>query len=83
MASQTTGRYSQLVSYPNAKYIFYFLSLSIFIIGFANLYIFDGMTELYLGLPLWIWLQNVTFAIMIILAWIAVRLRAIARKGGV
>lgn len=83
MAGQTSAPSSQIVRYPTVKYVFYGLSLLVFLIAVGHLYAFRGMTNLYLGLPTWVWLENLTFIVMLVIAWIAVRLRAISQEGGV
>jgi TM2 domain-containing membrane protein YozV len=83
MADRTSTSHGQLVSFPNIKYIYYGLCLLIFLISIGQLYILTGLTGLYFGLPLWVWLMNIVFGIMILIAWIAVHLRRIAMKGDV
>jgi hypothetical protein len=82
MGGQATEAPGQLTAYPNVKYVFYGLAALVSLIAVGHLYVIQGATDIYLGLPLWVWLQNAIFAVMIVIAWIAVRLRAMAIEGG-
>lgn len=83
MAGQTTEPYGRLVRYPNVKYVFYGIALLVFLIAVGHLFVIKGMNDIVLGLPQWLWLQNGVFVLMIVLAWVAVRLRALAMERGV
>jgi hypothetical protein len=66
---------------PLAKAIFGTLLLLLVVIAVGHLYVLEGLTALYLGLPLWIWLElGVVFA-MLLIAWFAVQLVATATEG--
>ena len=82
MAGQTSAPNNQVVTYPTVKYVFYGLALLVFLIAVGHLYVFEGMTNLYLGLPTWVWLENLVLIVMLVIAWTAVRLRAISQEGG-
>ena len=57
---------------PTSKYVFLGLLALLVAIAVGHLYALAGLTDLYLGLPLWLWLQLVVVSVMLGLAWIAV-----------
>ena len=57
---------------PTGKFVFLGLLALLLAIAVGHLYAFAGLTDLYLGLPLWLWLQLVVVSVMLGLAWIAV-----------
>lgn len=65
------------------KYTFVALLLALLVIAVGHLYAFSGLTDLYLGLPLWVWLQLVVVFVMLGIAWYAVDLVTNATEGGV
>ena len=66
---------------PAAKYVFLGLLVLLLVIAVGHLYVLAGLTDLYLGLPLWLWLQLVVVSVMLGLAWIAVEIVS-APEGG-
>lgn len=58
---------------PVAKYVFLGLLALLLAIAVGHLYVLEGLTDLYLGLPLWLWLQLVVVSAMLGLAWLAVQ----------
>ena len=65
------------------KYVFFALLALLLVIAVGHLYAFRGLTDLYLGLPLWAWLQFVVVFVMIGIAWYAVQLVPTASERGV
>ena len=63
------------------KYAFLGLLALLLVIAVGHLYAFRGLTDLYLGLPLWIWLQLVVVFGMLAIAWFAVQLVANPTEG--
>jgi len=57
---------------PTAKYVFAAIVVLLLVIGAGHWYLLEGLTDLYLGVPLWLWLQLVIIAGMLVLAWVAV-----------
>ena len=82
MKTQTTGIAEQVTSFPTVKYVFAALLAVLLVIAVGHLYVFSGLTTLYLGLPLWVWLQLGVVSLMLGIAWIAVQLIARATSGG-
>ena len=64
------------------KYVFFALLVLLLGIAVGHLYAFRGLTDLYLGLPLWAWLQFVVVFVMIGIAWYAVQLVPTASERG-
>lgn len=82
MANRSPAIPEWLTVLPRAKYVFYGLILSLLVIAIGHLYVLEGVTELYLGLPLWIWVQLVVVFAMVGIAWIAIQLVAAVRREG-
>ena len=82
MENRTTGLLGRLTSYPEAKYLFVGLVLALLAIAVGHLYVLDGLTSIYLGLPLWVWLQIVVVFVMLAIAWFAIRLVAVVTERG-
>jgi hypothetical protein len=57
---------------PTAKYVFAALVALLLVIAVGQWYVLGGLTELSLGVPLWLWLQVAIVAAMLALAWVAV-----------
>ena len=65
---------------PLVKFVFGTLLLLLVVVAVGHLYVLEGLTALYLGLPLWVWLElGVVFA-MLGIAWFAVQLVATASE---
>ena len=47
------------------------LILAMLVIAAGHLYVIGGFTDLYVGLPLWLWLQLGIIVVLFVLAWIA------------
>ncbi|ERH10792.1 MAG: hypothetical protein J07HX64_02571 [halophilic archaeon J07HX64] len=56
---------------PAAKYAFVGILTLLLVIAVGQLYLLGGFTELYLGVPLWLWLQLAILTVMLGLAWVA------------
>jgi hypothetical protein len=61
----------QVTTLPTAKYVFAAIVALLLVIAAGQWYLLGGLTELYLGVPLWLWLQLVIVAAMLTLAWLA------------
>jgi hypothetical protein len=83
MGIDTAAITEQVSTVPMVKYIFIGLLALLLVIAVGHLYAVTGLTTLYLGLPLWIWLQLGVVTIMLGIAWIAVRLVTMATDRGV
>lgn len=59
---------------PSSRYAFYALLAVLFALAVGHLYALRGLTDLYLGLPLWVWLQVGVVAVMLAVARAAVRI---------
>jgi hypothetical protein len=57
-----------------AKVLFGLLVGTILAVGASHWYALAGLDSLYLGVPLWLWLQLVVVAGLLALAWVAVEL---------
>ena len=66
---------------PTSKYVFFGLLALLLVIAVGHLYVFEGLTGMYLGLPLWLWLQLVVVCAMLGLAWFAVRVISVPGGG--
>ena len=80
MTPQTATLGERLTTLPSAKYVFFGLILLLLGITIGHLYLFHGLTALYLGLPVWLWVQIVVVSVMLGLAWTAIRVVAVASK---
>ena len=65
------------------KYVFFALLALLLVIAVGHLYAFSGLTDIYLGLPLWAWLQFVVVFVMVGIAWFAVQLVPTTSERGV
>jgi len=63
---------------PTAKYVFAAIVVLLLVIGAGHWYLLEGLTDLSLGVPLWLWLQLVVIAGMLVFAWIAVTVWTVA-----
>ncbi len=54
-----------------AKYVFAGIVSLLLVLAVGQLYLLGGFTELYLGVPLWLWLQLAILTAMLGLAWVA------------
>ena len=77
MTAHTATLGDRLTTLPSAKYVFFVLIILLFGIAVGHLYLFHGLTAIYLGLPLWLWLEVVAIGVMLMVAWTAVRLVAV------
>lgn len=78
MTEGSAALHERVTRLPTVKYAFAGLLVSLLGIAVGHLYVLRGMTDLVLGLPLWVWLQLLVVAVMLALAWIAVQLVAAA-----
>lgn len=79
---------SRLTTVPGAKYTFGAVVVLVLGIAVGQWYLFaavGSVTTLYLGVPLWLWLQLGLVAVMLALAWVAVSVWTTANRvdGGV
>jgi len=81
---------SRLTTVPGAKYTFGAVVVLVLGIAVGQWYLFDlltglssvdSVTTLYLGVPLWLWLQLGLVAVMLVLAWVAVSVWTTANRG--
>jgi len=56
---------------PTAKYVFAAIVGVLLVIAVGQWYVLGGLTELYLGVPVWLWLQLAIVVAMLALAWVA------------
>lgn len=56
---------------PTAKYVFATIVVVLLCIAAGQWYLLGGLTDLYLGVPLWLWLQLSIVTAMLGLAWLA------------
>ena len=54
------------------KYLFGALVISLVLVGAGQWFVLDGFTELYLGFPLWLWMQLAIISLMLVVSWYAV-----------
>ena len=80
MTAQTAKLGDRLSTLPSAKYVFVGLVFLLLGIAVGHLYLIHGLTTLYLGLPLWLYLQIAAVAVMLGLAWTATRVVAAASE---
>lgn len=52
------------------------------IIAAGHIYVIEPLASIYLGLPLWIWIQLGILAIMMLIAWFAITLYTIGIRAG-
>lgn len=76
MDERSVATLSRMAGLPTVKYVFGLLLAVLLVLAVGHLYAFSGLTTLYLGLPLWVWLQLGTVTVMLVVAWIAVQLMA-------
>jgi hypothetical protein len=62
---------SSVTALPTAKYAFGAIVALLLVIAVGQWYVLGGLTELYLGVPVWLWLQLVILVAMLGLAWVA------------
>ena len=74
MGDGTTAVSRILSDGPATKYVFVGLLVLLLVIAVGHLPAITGLTDRYLGLPLWVWVQLVVVTIMLGIAWIAVQL---------
>ena len=74
MTRQRSARRRPATVDPSSRYAFYALLALLFALAVGNLYVLRGFAQLYLGLPLWIWLQIGILVAMLVVAWAAVRI---------
>lgn len=82
MANRTPELPDAVTGQPRARYVFYALVALLLAIAVAHLYLLAGLTDRYLGLPLWVWVELAVVFGMVGIAWIAVQLVAAATDGG-
>lgn len=78
MTNQPSHVLERTSTLPSASFVFYGLVVLLLLFAVGHLYLIQGFTDRYLGVPLWLWLQIVVVFAMIGIAWIAVRLYAVA-----
>lgn len=66
---------------PTAKYVFAAIVALLVLIAAGQWYLLGGFTALYLGVPLWLWLQLVIVGGMLALAWVAMGIWTVANDG--
>ena len=62
---------SSVTVLPTAKYVFAAIVAVLLVIAVGQWYVLGGLTELYLGVPVWLWLQLAIVVVMLALAWVA------------
>ena len=78
MPTQSPGLTDRVSDLPTAKYVFVGLLLLLLVVVLGQLFLLDGLTTRYYGLPLWLWLEIPVTGVMIAVAWVAIRLVATA-----
>lgn len=56
---------------PIAQYVFGAIVALLLVVAVGQWYVLGGLTELYLGVPVWLWLQLAIVVVMLVLAWVA------------
>ena len=64
-----------------AKYVFGAIVALLLVVAAGQWYVLGGLTELYLGVPVWLWLQLAIVAVMLVLAWVAMGVWTAANNG--
>lgn len=82
MLTGTQALPDELTHHPQARFVFYALVALLLAIAIGHLYLIASLTDRYLGLPLWVWVELVVVFVMVGIAWIAVQLVAEATDGG-
>ena len=80
MTPKTAKLGDRLTHLPPAKYVFVGLVLLLLGMAVAHLYLLHGLTSLYLGLPLWLYLQIAVVAVMLGIAWSAIHVIAVTAE---
>ena len=80
MTPQTAKLGDRLTRLPSATYVLIGLVLLLLGIAVGHLYLLQGLTALYLGLPRWLWLQIIVVSVMLGVAWSAVHVIARAAE---
>lgn len=62
------------VSAWNRPLSFLLLVAAMFAIAVSHLYLLRGFTAVYVGVPLWLWLQLLVVAVLFVMAWMATEL---------
>jgi hypothetical protein len=65
---------------PTAKYVFAAIVALLLVIAAGQWYLLQGLTDLSLGVPLWLWLQLAVIAVMLALAWVAMGIWTVANS---
>lgn len=77
MSSRETGRSAlrdRRGSVATQRVGFYALVVVLLVVAVGHLYAIRGLTTLHAGLPLWLWIQLVVLAAMLVVAYVAVGL---------
>lgn len=82
MRDHVPGLADSVTTVPTVKFVFSGLVTLLLALAVGHLYLIEGFTDLYLGLPLWVWLELLVVFAMVGIAWIAVQLVATATEGG-
>lgn len=80
MANQSPRFPDRVAGLPTGKYLFGGLVLLLLVVALGQLYVLEGLTRMYFGLPLWLWLEVLVVFVMIGIAWFAIRLVAAASE---
>ena len=72
---------ASVATLPAAKYVFAGIVTLLLVIAVGQLYLLDGFTRLFLGVPMWLWLQLVVLTVMLGLAWVATSVWTTANRG--
>jgi len=73
MPNRSPGLPDRGLDLPTAKYVFVGLLLLLLVLVLGQLFLFDGLSQRYYGLPLWLWLEIPVTGVMIAVAWLAIR----------
>ncbi len=65
---------------PAAKYVFAGIVSLLLVLAVGQLYLLGGVEGLYLGVPLWLWLQLAVLTAMLGMAWVATSVWTVANR---
>jgi len=74
MPTGSVGQRVASMSPATVKYLVAGLVLVMFVLAVGHLYVIPGLTSRAFGLPLWVYVEVVVVAVLLVIAWIVVQL---------